>query len=169
MLAVLRWGTEWLSLKRQWMERAIIAGYGVSCSAGAFFDWHFAPPHRFGHFDLFFNTLAIVIYAVVCASMWRQQKRPEAERIHRLLTVEWIVMRSYGVFVVLVLSLLMLAPPRRWFDIFFPVGMSCYAAFQYAISLPEDGERGKKRKLALAKLKAMFGTSWVTAPVPQPQ
>lgn len=168
MLVLLRWGTEWLSLKRRWIERGLIVGYGVLMCVGDFFDWHYAPAHH--RFELFFELLMYSVYAMICTVMWSAQKMPEAHRFRRLLGVEWIYGRVWTVILTVLMGVLLVTvPPHRWSDMFFPLGMSCYAAFNYAISLPEDGERGKKRKLALAKLKQMFGTSWIVAPIPQPQ
>lgn len=167
MMLLLRWGTEWLSLKRRWMERSMIVGYGVSFSVNIACDFHYGR-HR-GRFDPFLIAICVCLYLVVCATMWTQQKRPDSYRINRLFSIEGILNRIWSVGLMLAFVPLELLPPVRWFDMLAPLGFAFYAAFQYALSLPEDGERGKKRKLTLAKLKEMFGTSWITAPVPQPQ
>lgn len=169
MLGLLRWGTEWLSLKRVWMERGMIVGYSACFIGNTVFGLHGDIQHRSRNLEFSAMVCCIALYLLICQWMWRRQKLSEAERVRRLLSMEGMASRIYALLLAVLFSLLELAPPRRWYDVLVPAGFGFYVAFEYAISLPEDGERGRKRKLALAKLKEMFGTSWITAPVPQPQ
>ena len=98
--------------------------------------------------------------------MWRQQKEGNSERLMRLFVpIHAVVRIGMGLWALQLTVVELAVAPHRWRDVLMPVSMNCFLAFQYAMALPNDGQRGRRRKLALAKLKEMFGTAWMPAPV----
>jgi hypothetical protein len=156
----LRFLEDWL-WSRRWIERCMIAGYlfpylawvrGV-CS----FNRAFRP----------YLPLAFLVLAFVSSGMWAQHRLGDSERIARMSDRTAIGFRVFMAGWALVLCWLSTRPPHHWFDVLQPLGFASYTIFQYAAVWPGGGQPGRRRKLAWAKLKEIFGesgVSWLPAP-----
>lgn len=146
---------EWLYVSQASFERAMIVVFCV----GSLRD---LMQERVFHnlFDpLWLRVISIVgllLYMVLLrtASAKERQRERDKGRLYRLL------MFSTSAFMLLVFVI----PPIEFQ--FFPVvtqGCSC-SAFLYSVVSHTQGERGRKARLALAKLRELFGPLWTPAP-----
>jgi hypothetical protein len=154
---LLKWLDEWLSISQKYAERGMIALYLVLT----------LPPAKW--------TLSLVLVKIICALslgtlMWMLHKRPAAVRKYtqrsRFEAVNRIILQ--GVFGVILVAVLF-APPHQWTDVPTALAQVVYVVFFYATDITSDGERGRRRKAALAELKKMFGTEWIPKPLLVPR
>jgi|GEM_PF-2219376 archaellum biogenesis protein FlaJ (TadC family) len=154
---LLKWLDEWLSISQKYAERGMIALYLVLT----------LPPAKW--------TLSLVLVKIICALslgtlMWMLHKRPAAVRKYtqrsRFEAVNRIILQ--GVFGVILVAVLF-APPYQWTDVPTALAQVVYVVFFYATDITSDGERGRRRKAALAELKKMFGTEWIPKPLLVPR
>ena len=149
--AVIEFCHEWLSLPQRRLERGLLAVMLpalVCCSWGSW--WIYAAP-------------------LAAWSAILEHRKPDARRAAEIAHVGSIAARlitmAYAAPWLVLLAFLMVAGFAWWMVpglavlVFWPL-------FVYIAALPASrGPGGRKRKLALAKLKAWFGTAWL--PVPQ--
>lgn len=148
---------DWFGWSSRSMERGLIVVYAVT---GQNLLLH---PHP-SRVETSLAWLASAFVIFVSAMMWREQKEPEAKRWVRLMAPGMTPLRvsCAGLAVVCV------ADAIATHDLIGDMPMVAYAAFQYMLAIPSGGgRRGRKRKLALAKLREMFG-SWLPAPAGNP-
>jgi hypothetical protein len=154
---LLKWLDEWLSISQKYAERGMIALYIVLTVI---------PPKW---------TLSVVlvkIAAAFCISplMWLMHIRPAAIRRYtqgsRFQAVNRLILQ--GVFGVMAAAVLF-ALPHQWTDVPTAVAQVVYVVFFYATDITSEGERGRRRKAALAELKKMFGTEWIPKPLLEPR
>jgi len=143
----IRFAADWLSLTQARIEQGLIAAYTV-CAVG-------------GAWPLSVRWTVIAVQLPIAAWMWWMHRRPSAAR-----TVALFTLAGPRVFSLVVFSLISVPVAwARWPGWGFTLAMNVlYVAIYYLVSLPSGGEPGRRRKLALAKLKEMFGTSWVPVP-----
>lgn len=135
---------EWLSVPRAKIEQSMIVAYFV-CTVGN--AWPSTG-----------RWMLIAIQLPIVGWMWFMHRRPSATRSMLLLHLVSARVISLTVFT----GMCAVIAWMRWPAWGYTIAMNMlYAAIYYAVSLPGGGEPGKRRKLALAKLKEMFGTSWV--------
>jgi hypothetical protein len=120
-------------------------------------------------------TLSLVLVKIICALsigtlMWMLHKRPAVVRKYtqrsRFEAVNRIILQ--GVFGVMAAAVLF-ALPHQWTDVPTALAQVVYVVFFYATDITSDGERGRRRKAALAELKKMFGTEWIPKPLLVPR
>jgi hypothetical protein len=154
---LLKWLDEWLSISQKYAERGMIALYLVLT----------LPPAKW--------TLSLVLVKIICALsigtlMWMLHKRPAVVRKYtqrsRFEAVNRIILQ--GVFGVMAAAVLF-ALPHQWTDVPTALAQVVYVVFFYATDITSDGERGRRRKAALAELKKMFGTEWIPKPLLVPR
>ena len=73
------------------------------------------------------------------------------------------------VFVLLFAGDLLFIPPFRVTDIFLAASQFVYLVFFYMTDISSQGQSGRRRKLALAELKKLFGTAWMPKPALVPE
>lgn len=137
---------EWFSFSRKWIERAMI---------GVFATLWFAQPFPFSYsWKFFFGAINI-------AWFWSLHRKSDKQRIIYMISWPFIGLRlTY-----LALHVL---------DCFGKIGLLwavqdlLFVVIIYATSIPGGGDPGRRRKLALDKLKELFGTSWISRPIPMP-
>jgi hypothetical protein len=66
-------------------------------------------------------------------------------------------------------SFLFFAPPHRITDRCTAIAQIVYLVFFYAADIRSDGTPGRRRKLALAELKKLFGAAWIPKPALEPE
>jgi hypothetical protein len=151
--ACVRFADEWLSCPQIWIERGLIFAIQgpqlvVAIARPSWLAW----------------------LSVLMTGYWlsRRYDTPDALRMAQLASPIFVAWRL--VFLLMTAFFLGLAVaeplPRGWLRaarIGYELGV---IAFVYVASLPRGGgrRRGRKRALALEKLKAMFGTSWMPVP-----
>lgn len=158
MVKVRLFCVEWLSCPARRFERGIIVAYCV-CSILLL-----SPAHSFA-----FLSAMLVCDAFVCAGMWFEHCRSAQWRLYKCFDFTWILLRTFLVGLAILFSLnVLLTPPHLWTDVPIALQTFLYAALHYSTSLPEDGgKRGRRRKLAAAKLKELLG-GWMPVPARTP-
>jgi hypothetical protein len=148
---------DWLSISYDNLERGLIFGY-VLCNimVGATQGgWGWTIPL----ISLFNGWL-----------MWDWHRRPDSTRKHLLFIAGLAFFRIGVLLLMIILSVNDFRGSVHLCDTESALSNVVFIVALYATSLPKHGdEGGKKRKAALAKIKALFGTSWMPIPVPRPQ
>lgn len=155
MLRAAKWtvemAEEWLSLSQGRIERglmmAFLAGYVTV-------GWH---------------SWWLLLFPFTAWGCWIQHRMPAARRAARIASSHSIFWRLASIanllFFLLIDGLAVALQGFQWWIVPVLIVIVSYPCFEYVTALPsrKDG-LGKKRKLALAKLKAMFGTGWMPVP-----
>jgi len=155
--ALLLWLEEWFSISQKRAEQGMILLYVLLYMPSPF--WNF-----------------IVIPAkFLCAGsvgyfMWTLHRRPDfvrkSSREDQTMVVIRIVLQiSFGS----IAGFILYQVPHRWTDLPQALAQLLYAAFFYVTNITSDGKPGRRRKMALAELKKMFGLEWIPKPIPVPQ
>jgi hypothetical protein len=148
--AWLRWIEAWFSISQLETERALLVLYLIAAVVGP--QWELRMP----------GSILIV------ATLYWLHRRPTAKRqvfrhyqpigfhvVRALLQASWIFLALN--------DLRVQRPTGALSDIY-------YLILFYAVYIPLDEDRrGRRRKLALAELKKLFGTEWIAKPAPMPQ
>lgn len=149
--AVLLWLEEWLDLSQRTVERGMIVAYLLLA---------FMPVHQR---DL---TYAVAGTAVVSIIMYNLHRRPVALRGLRFKETRAVrvafMVPIFGT--TIALELIPFAGTKC--EIGKAIAQMVYVVFFYVTDIGNHGERGRRRKLALAKLKELFGDlTWLPKPV----
>ncbi len=155
-LCASRWISGWVSQRRQ--EQFLIVAHTL---IGAYQIQEMRGFSRVAAYGLLAFTIPI---------FWMLHRSPDSVRIYRMLSFSWILLRiSYVFFAIFYAFLSLLLHPWDEEKIFaFKLFVPSAIYYLAAISRNGDGE-GKKRKMDLDKIKALFGSSWITSPLPVPQ
>lgn len=154
MEAVLRWLNEWLSISWQQVAWALLI---VAAVSNWIPDWH---GHRWALLMLDLLWPAAIALTI---------RLPARSRVAGLRLPLFIGMRCGFVAGTAIgaaeLHWLLPLWSGNWLlllaDVF-------GALLLIVLACGDTGERGRKRKAALAKLKEWFGTGWIVAPEPRP-
>lgn len=149
---------EWLSISQKYAERGMIVLY-VTLLAG--------PSHPT---ELSFPVwLSVALLAA--PSMWFLHRRPDAMRecgkFLRKIHACFRVGLQFFSGAIAIFELTTWAHTQR--DIPAAAAQVTYLVFYYMIDIASKGKPGRRRKLAWAKLKELFGTEWIPKPVVVPQ
>jgi hypothetical protein len=155
--ALLKWLDEWLSISQKYAERGMIVLYVLLTMT---------PPK----WTLIVIMVKIVSAVMVVTLMWSIHRRPSSIRKYvqrsHFESKNRLIMQ--GIFGLLMVGILFV-PPHQWTDVLMAVAQVVYVVFFYATDITSDGERGRRRKAALAELKKMFGTEWIPKPLLVPR
>jgi hypothetical protein len=152
---LLLWCEEFLSLSQANVERALCVLYAIGVEIPTLSERRAA------------GTVAAVLFLLPIYLVWRMHRTPVARRgglhKHPIRRLGRVLVQ----FCFLGLTVLIVAePPHRWEDGFFAAAQLAYVVHLYVTDLKIDGERGRRRKLAWDKLKALFGPlEWIPRPV----
>jgi hypothetical protein len=153
---ILRWCHDWLSLEQRRIERSVI------------FLWLYVAISAdiIGRF-----WIGLLIEPFIAFSMLTIAPRSDSERMRRRKDSGWLMIRLAIQFLfVFYITFDLLSPTKiSMIEMLRHVNAFLYAFLMYSIAIGIDGERGSKRKLALAKLKELFGAEWIPRPLPTPQ
>lgn len=147
--AGLDWLNEWLSITQKQVLSALIVGWGVSWASYFVMQtphWITAIVVIGASFDwIGSRNLTNIRKAIVRIS----------HRWLRVLMLSFNIGNAIGVIV----------RPQGWADAIWLFGLICIVLDWYVSCAFIDSERGGKRKLALAKLKELFGSlDWIPVP-----
>jgi hypothetical protein len=147
----------WLAIPARAFERAFIVLY-LGFTIASILSNHMSP-------------WWMLVFLLVAAGMWRDYKSSDRVRFLRLLSIHLTFLRAFLLSLALWVFLIsVMAPPYGLRYLWGPMAQLVYSTFQFAVCLPkdDDGERGKRAKLAAEKLKELFGTGWQSDPVARP-
>lgn len=149
---VVEWLEEWFSVSQARLELSIVVAYA------------------FGRVLLVVGVLAeqgegpiwLLVVLSVYFVWWMRHSRRRS--VHLLLRIHWIGVLMRFMFLFFFLAdlpgLVTGWNLYRSGDTFSDLSL---ALFVYVISVSSDGQSGRRRKMALAKLKELFGPLWVPA------
>jgi len=146
---------EWLSISQKSVERGMILIYMALLLVAMLRT---------------LSGLDICAVFFVGSSMWILHRRPSALRGRQKTAIFFPCFRVGLQFLIGTLSFIdIVAAPHFSGDTETAAAQIVYLIFFYMIDIRSGGERGRRRKLAWAKIKALFGTEWIPKPVPVPQ
>jgi hypothetical protein len=159
---------EWFSWNRRWIERGCIIGYVT-------FNVVLSVDNKFEHHSsMMLYTLPFTL--LIASAMWVIEGDSDTKRMARIWSMEYIAARVgwSGICAVFVFALLVVAVGEHGRYLVSAAAMACqltsYVTYLYLMALPRGGEKGKRRKVALAKLKEWFGSlTWLPTPAMEPQ
>lgn len=155
--ALLTWLNEWFSISQARAEKGMIVLYLTLLIAAG--GWTFMLlPLRIGIY-----IMLLVIMILLC-------RKPAAARGGAKRYPELRLMRVPILIILLFFAgFFFFAPPHRVVDIENGLAQIVYLVFFYSTDIGSTGERGKRRKLAWAELKKLFGTAWIPKPLLAPR
>ena len=161
--AWLEWLEEWFSISQKNAERGMIVLYLVLMIA----------PILIRKETWSVMLVGVVAYAIIVRWMWEWHRTPAAARGRydqsSALRVVRAGVQMFLLFVTFVDVIFVESPPRRLTDYLSGAGQIVYIAIYYATDIASNGKRGRRRKLAMAELKKLFGTEWIPKSLPVPQ
>lgn len=151
---VVDWADEWLSLSQSRIEEGLIVAYAAT-HVLTFVHSVMQNPRDYG------SWLPIGVAVYLTYWMWDSHRKPRAVRAFmrwrfpflRLIWFFFSLVFLGPVFYVRNVWMLAVVFP------FYPL-----LGFQYVLVCGGDGQSGRRRKLALAKLKEWFGVGWLPEP-----
>ena len=154
VMDAVEWLEGWLSFSQKRIEQTIwLASIGASVVA-CFYICSRLPSML---------PLCAIFIPYMAWLQYRQLRMPASVRLMRLFSRRGVFNRLFWqIWIVTFL----LPPHHSWrTDIAFTVWYGLGCLFDYVTVISSDGQRGKRRKLALEKLKELFGTAWIPQPV----
>jgi hypothetical protein len=151
---VLVWLEEWLSISQKYVERFLILLYlGLLLT-----PW---SPHLL--------AIGIELFAALIMGtiMWHLHRKPKAWRgLMRLRPGARQLRAVFAIICVLYSAVEIVLPRQRTVDsVESGLLQIIYIVFIYCTDIANQGERGRKRKLAWDEIKKLFGTEWVPKPI----
>ena len=146
----LLWLEEWLSIKQKAVERFIMGLY--TCILLSPSSWRVRISN-------------IALAAFMLGLMWSFHRRPAAERgvARRIdMLALWRALLQLTTLVGSVIEACLL--PYNMTLVLLPL----WIVFIYVTDISNHGHPGRRRKLALAELKKLFGTEWMPKPASMP-
>lgn len=141
---------DWFSLPQSRVERVLLA---AMVSSYAYCVW---------------STWWVLTIPFMVGLAWSRHRKPAAMRAARIASAAEIFGRLYCVCwasVGLTCLAFAIASGFRGWHVPALILWASWFSFEYITALPyESGGLGRRRKLALAKLKEMFGVSWMPLP-----
>lgn len=157
--ALLKGLKEWLSISQKRAEQGMIVLYLALSLLGC---WS-TKPLLMGVDSVTFGGIAYLMYTIMHGA-------PRATRIFARYSISGTIFRlllQAFIWCIVALNLLLaLHHPNNFAT---TVAQVVYLLFFYATDIHSGGESGRRRKLALAELKKMFGTEWIPKPVLEPK
>jgi hypothetical protein len=153
---MLVWLEEWLSISQKWAERGTMVLYLMMI---------FMPPH----WSLIWIGAKIALVLFLATMMWALHRKPAAAR--RLMYRDPLfgpVRGAVGIFLLLIGISCFVSTPHQFNAKAVGIAQMVYLVFFYMTDISSDGQPGRRRKLALAELKKLFGTEWLPKPVTTP-
>lgn len=155
--ALLVWLEEWFSISQKQVEEGMIALYLVLYMA----SWQWKLPYLAAEIavNIFVGLTMVWLHRKPAATRGGVRRYPELGALRILIQV----------IVLLFAGILLFIPPFRVTDIFLAVAQIVYLVFFYMTDISSQGQSGRRRKLALAELKKLFGTAWIPKPALVPE
>lgn len=145
--ACLDWLNEWLSITQKQVLSALLVTYGTCWIIGATMEW---------------SIFAGALISILPATDWFHRDRTNSQKI--IIRVGLRPVRLFFLSSLVIAFIMLPYMHARGYPLWCIGGLAC-ALFNYGECAFIDSERGGKRKLALAKLKELFGAlEWIPAP-----
>lgn len=155
--ALLVWLEEWLSISQERVEQGIIVLYLALLIAA-------------GGRTLKLLPLRIGSYIMMLVIMIWLHRKPAASRGATKRYSDLCLIRVLvQIFLLSFAGIFFFAPPHRVEDIENGLAQIIYLVFFYMIDIGSTGKLGRRRKLALAELKKLFGAAWIPKPLLAPR
>ena len=155
--AAVVWCIEWFSWSRKWIERVLIG----ACAVTDYVNLSIMPPSMPGWAAVLFLLPLLVTLVSLHASTPRQRG------LRRHDTTLCVARVGYVVLGILVTALVICthswSRTHAWDT---ASGLTGILTFDM-VALGNEGDPGKRRKIALTKLKELFGSSWIPEPLPE--
>jgi hypothetical protein len=147
---------EWLSVSQRQIEWSLIGAY---ICIGAFGNYH-------GRFYVFMLTIHLAANTIAgyCMAL-TGRLRQTTLFYHRYEVSSRLVRMATTSAMALIIPLQFIRPIHWGIDIANATAAAVFIAFFFVIAVVRTGRRGRRRKLALAKLKSLFGG----IQIPQPE
>ena len=153
--SLLLWLEEWLSITQKQAERGMIIVYFIS--------FYICPPSD----NLGSISAQIVAGGAISMLMWNLHRRPAATRYGKkpIIYLSWvrIIFQAITFFLIWMWAI---EKPVNFLHLRYSFVQIVYMIFYYAVDIHIDGKPGRRRKLALAELKKLFGECWIPKPLP---
>jgi hypothetical protein len=154
--ALLRWLEEWLSISQKRTEQGMILLYIALTMAQTKTSIASAAVSAIGA-----GAIGMV--------MWYLHRRPAAVRgIQKGWWPNALVRVLIQMLFALFITSILVRPPHHWGDWANAAAQLDYLIYFYVTDINSGGQRGRKRKLAWAELKKLFGTEWMPKPASEP-
>lgn len=158
----LLWLTEWLSIAQKRVEQYIIGQYTFAMVTGSMLLMRKLPG--------ILCMILILLWMGPVSWMVSMHRTPDSVRMRQLFDIRYLVMRLVALVLYVGLAQMEITVrPVHLGEVFYAVGYVSNILMIYITTLPSSGNPGEKRKLALSKVKELFGTDWVVNPEPMPQ
>lgn len=135
---------EWFSISQKWAERSTLILYVVLIIV----------PEKLNLYEIGGKAFLALWLALIT---WHLHRRPESMRNLAQRNSMYRAMRAaVGMFLIFLASLLYGMPPHHLSGYTGGTAQLVYLVFFYMTDITSNGERGRKRKLALAELKKIW-------------
>lgn len=149
VIVLLLWLEEWLGISQTTAERAMIVVYIAITN----FDHT-----RWGDFDQARWGVSLISGIMMWLMHISAHREPPSVFV-------CVIRGSLQIVLLLAVVLSTLLAPHRWTDVAVISAHLVFMVFWYSTAFRSNGQRGRRRKLALDKLKALFGDlGWLPAP-----
>jgi hypothetical protein len=152
--ALLAWLEEWMSISQPRVEQGLIVIYITLLNTGR-------------KFTTTFITLQIICSLGIALMMWWLHRRPAAVReASKRSSMSAMVRIFFQTWFLLLVVVCTVSRPIDYQDIAMYLD---YLLFFLMNDISSKGKPGRRRKLALEKLKELFGSAWIPKPVAVPR
>lgn len=145
---------EWLSWTVRGIERGMIVVYMASGLFGLRQRW----------ISITFSCVLGLLLVFIVFALWTSTYSDDQGRLQKLMDGHWMVLRVFLVGLALHWVTVLIVY-RDLPSLGSAVQGVTFLLIHVSTSLPEGGEPGRRRKMALDKVRALFGTAWESAPV----
>ena len=159
--ALLKSLEEWFSISQKRAEQGMIAIYTVLSVVGCFTLKTLPLSVRCESFVVFLGLAWLMYVTMHRRSAWER-------RLLRYMKIGPVYRMFLQMIILYTMAINLFASPHYPSDLITAAAQLVFLLFCLSTCICSDGKRGRKRKLALAKLKELFGSEWIPKPVSVP-
>jgi hypothetical protein len=159
---LLLWLEEWFSISQKRVEQSMIILYVLLSIPSLYI-----PSIIWSFILISFKFFCICSVGYI---MWILHRRPDfLRKSARENQIEAVFRIAVQISLGSIAGFTLFLVPHRWTDLPGALAQLLYVVFFYVTNITSDGKPGRRRKMALAELKKMFGLEWIPKPIPVPQ